>query len=303
MCIIVYKPIGKKIPGREILQRCFNNNDDGAGYMFNDNENVIIKKGFTAFDTFYKQLKDDAKQYDFRNKNVILHFRIGTSGGLNKNKTHPFILTNKSKLINKYNGGALTCDVGVVHNGVLNDYVYGGLSDTQNFIKDFLYDVYYSDLKENIKNKIIKNELNGNKLIILDKKGNVKKYGDFIYDNGVYYSNTSYKDRYYYTSSNYQSIYDYAYKNIKVNTTDENETTENDETKKDNNYNSYYDYIKDNFKKIETPRFYCDGYEIEKTNGYNYYIDDFTGEIYETNEQYKTASYIGNNYDNNYDYL
>ena len=108
MCIIVYKPVNENIPKRDRLKTCFNNNDDGAGYMFADHNNVIIKKGFKTFDDFYKQLKDDVKKYDLKSKALILHFRIATSGGLDANKTHPFILTNKSKLINKYNGDAIT---------------------------------------------------------------------------------------------------------------------------------------------------------------------------------------------------
>lgn len=293
MCIIVYKIAGKKIPSREILKNCFNNNNDGAGYMYADNGAVTIKKGFFDFNDFYNQLKADAKKYDLRNKALVLHFRIGTSGGLTKNKTHPFILTNKSKLINKYNGDAITCNAGVVHNGVLHNYVYGGLSDTQNFIKDFLYNVYNSNLNENIKNKIIKNELNGDKLIILNNDGSVKKYGEFIYENGVYYSNTSYQARYYYTSKNYSSIYDYDYKTIKADPNDDEITND---SKNDFAYNSYYDYIKENFSKITTPQFYCDGYIIDAVKNYDYYVDDATGEIYELNAQYKTASYIGNDY-------
>lgn len=297
MCIIVYKPINENVPKRDILQRCFNNNNDGCGYMFNDNNAVVIRKGFNDFNTFYKQLKTDVKKHDLKSKTLVLHFRIATSGGLEKNKTHPFVLTNKSKLINKYNGDAITCDVGVVHNGVLNDYVYGGLSDTQNFIKDFLYDVYYSNLKENIKNKIIKSELNSNKLIILDKTGNAKKYGDFIYDDGVYYSNSSYKERYYYTSKNYNSYYDkyydYEIKYEQLKLDDENKTND---YKNDFNYDTYYDYIKDNFTKIKTPQFYCDSYIMDASKDYDYYIDNITGEIYELNEQFKTASFIGSDY-------
>lgn len=299
MCIIVYKPINEKIPTRDRLKTCFNNNDDGAGYMFADHNNVIIKKGFKTFDDFYKQLKSDVKKYDLKNKALILHFRIGTSGGLDANKTHPFILTNKSKLINKFNGDAITCNVGVVHNGVLNDYVYGGLSDTQNFIKDFLYDVYYSNLKDNIKNKIIKSELNTSKLIILNANGSVNKYGDFIKDaDGVYYSNASYKDRYYYTSKNYCYYDDDFYNDyeIKYDTLKLDETSETKRDTIDIKYDTYYDYIINNFKRITTPQFYCDGYIIDGYKDFNYYVDETTGEIYETNDQYKTTSYIGNNY-------
>ena len=186
-----------------------------------------------------------------------------------------------------------------MHNGVLNDYVYGGLSDTQNFIKDFLYDVYYSNLKDNVKNKIIKSELNTSKLIILNANGSVNKYGDFIKDaDGVYYSNASYKDRYYYTSKNYCYYDDDFYNDyeIKYDTLKLDETSETKRDTIDIDYDTYYDYITNNIKRITTPQFYCDGYIIDGYKDFNYYVDENTGEIYETSDHYKTASYIGNNY-------
>jgi hypothetical protein len=46
MCIAVYKRVGVKMPSDKILETCFENNSDGAGYMFAHGGKVNIKKGF-----------------------------------------------------------------------------------------------------------------------------------------------------------------------------------------------------------------------------------------------------------------
>ena len=53
MCIIAYKPKGQALPSKETLQMCWNNNEDGAGYMFANDGRVWISKGFATFDKFY----------------------------------------------------------------------------------------------------------------------------------------------------------------------------------------------------------------------------------------------------------
>ena len=39
MCIIVVKPKHKELQNKNILERCFTSNKDGAGYMFVDKAN------------------------------------------------------------------------------------------------------------------------------------------------------------------------------------------------------------------------------------------------------------------------
>ena len=51
MCIIVVKP-SSVVVSRSILENCFANNPDGAGYMFANEGKVLIKKGFFDFGEF-----------------------------------------------------------------------------------------------------------------------------------------------------------------------------------------------------------------------------------------------------------
>jgi hypothetical protein len=52
MCIIVYKPKGIELPKEDILKNCFDNNADGAGYMYAHKGKVLIHKGFMDWEDF-----------------------------------------------------------------------------------------------------------------------------------------------------------------------------------------------------------------------------------------------------------
>ena len=47
MCIIVYKPAGKRLPSENILKNCFINNPDGAGIMIKTEKGIQIQNSRT----------------------------------------------------------------------------------------------------------------------------------------------------------------------------------------------------------------------------------------------------------------
>lgn len=214
MCIIIAKKQGLLIPKKSTLQTCFENNPDGAGYMFTLHNKVIIRKGYTTFKGFYKDLMRDTFKYNLKNKNVVMHFRIATSGGVTPAKTHPFPLSNDINDLNKLD---VLCNIGIAHNGVFYNYTYDKtLSDTQNYIKDFLYNIQQlcTDFLHNENAEaLINNSLNYSKLAILNASG-LHTFGSFIEDEGVLYSNDSYKrERYKATTTPlYTSYWDKYYK-------------------------------------------------------------------------------------------
>ena len=288
MCIIVYKPKNKKLPKKDILNNCFNNNNDGAGYMFSNNNKVIIKKGFDNFNKFYKSVLNDYKKYDLKNKNLVLHFRIGTSGGINQQKTHPFAISDNISLLNKI---YLKSDYGLVHNGILYDYVENkfNLSDTQNFVKTFIYPLLKLanyDLKNHFIKKLITKELEHDKMIILDKKDNVYMFGDFIKDKDIYYSNSTYE--------NYNIFYK---KNINYTQNNSNVITDYSNIKSDEFYlsNIKYEYIKNNYEKIEDNKSIIldDDTIIDVYDGYFEYYTDKNKNIYEVSLNSNYYSLIG----------
>ena len=58
MCIIVYKPIGIDLPDKKTLETCFENNPDGAGFMYRKGREIRIRKGYMNFLSFYRALRN-----------------------------------------------------------------------------------------------------------------------------------------------------------------------------------------------------------------------------------------------------
>ena len=213
MCIIVAKEKGKKLPSKETLETCFNRNNDGAGLMYVQNGKVVIDKGYMDFKSFYKRIKKLQKRFksDLTDKAIVMHFRIGTSGENDKATTHPFPISSNSEDLRKT---YFKTDLGMAHNGVIYDYVYGKeLSDTQNFVKDFVSVLKELDNKFLLNKRVIEllDKECGSKLCFLDNKENIYYIGDFIEDEGVKYSNSTYKKVVYSTTPSYKyGCYDYS---------------------------------------------------------------------------------------------
>ena len=211
MCIIIAKKAAAPIPKKAILQNCFNNNPDGAGFMYSLHNKTYIHKGYTTFDAFYNDFMQACKKYNLYNKNVVLHFRIATSGGKTPAKTHPFILSNNDGALNNIDIAAHA--PGIAHNGVLSQFTYNKqLSDTQNYIKDFLHNIYKLNkhfYNNKYFNALIERSLgNSNKLAIIDG-AKLITYGDFVEDEGgLLFSNSTYKQaRFPYHSKYYGGWY------------------------------------------------------------------------------------------------
>ena len=208
MCIIAIKPKNKELQDKETLRTCFTRNPDGSGYMFVHDNVVEIKKGYMTFDEFYKDLINDYNKYNLKNQNLVMHFRIGTSGQSKLGCTHPFAITNDYTKLNETH---LKENIGVCHNGIISNYNdrNGKYSDTQIYIAKVLTPL----IKLNINSykfkdiqTIIKDTTNS-KWAILDKFDDVYTIGDFVEDNGYLYSNSTYK-KFEYKYATYSHWYD-----------------------------------------------------------------------------------------------
>lgn len=201
MCIIIAKDKIGRLPKDDELQQAFDYNDDGAGFMYVDNGKVVIDKGYMTYDAFIKHYHKLLKKYDnFKNKSLVIHCRIGTSGKNNKGNTHPYPITNNERLLKTRH---LRQDIAIVHNGIIRGYgTATGLNDTQEYISKFLYPLYehYKDFYKN-KDMLYQIELaTGSKFAILDNTDTIYYIGEFIDDNGLNFSNTTYKKTYTYHS-------------------------------------------------------------------------------------------------------
>lgn len=177
MCIAIYKPEGIKID-RKILERCYNANPDGAGFMYNENKELHMHKGFFSFKDFYK----DYKQHE--SKQAVIHFRIKTHGPISTDNCHPFMV-NKS--------------LGFVHNGVISGFGEGDMSDTRHFNEEIVKPLAAKwgnlSLFQPAIKSLIESRIGYSKLIFLDRHGNYDIFNENkgVWDNGVWYSNSSYK--------------------------------------------------------------------------------------------------------------
>lgn len=205
MCIIVAKDKNSELPSMETLETCFNHNNDGAGLMYVDKGQVVIDKGFMSFNELEKHLNILYKKFNnFKNKALVLHFRIGTSGTNTKENTHPYCISGDYKDLHRTR---VLCDLGMAHNGIINQYTpvdnKNNTNDTQEFIMKYLTPMY-EHYKDFYKNEYILeglSDITNSRLVFLDTKEDLYYVGDFVEDNGIMYSNTSYKP---YTFKTYQ---------------------------------------------------------------------------------------------------
>lgn len=187
MCIIAYAPKGIEI-SKEHLKNSWEGNSHGAGIMYAHQGKVIVKKEMTSFETFYNYYLE-ALELDV---NIVMHFRISTSGGINLQNVHPF----------KVNKGLYFC-----HNGVLDITVPkdSPINDTQIFNNQLLKNLPDGFLFNDGIMSLIGYAIGTSKFVFLDKYGNVKIVNERLgeWNEGAWFSNTSYK----WSRSSYVSKY------------------------------------------------------------------------------------------------
>lgn len=181
MCIAIYQPIGLCITDDHLLN-CWNNNNDGAGMMYVDDESkIVIFKELEKFKKFKKAFHKAVE--DFPNSPFVLHFRIKTSGKVDRKNCHPM----------RVNRNLAFC-----HNGIIN-YVdvptNSPISDTNIFndevLKGLPSDWLENDVIRTMVGKIIKTS----KLVFLDssKKVAIINEKDGTWDEGLWFSNYTFR--------------------------------------------------------------------------------------------------------------
>lgn len=186
MCIAIYKP-KDMIIAKANLEQCFKSNPDGAGFLISKNKRLIMKKGFFTFNEFYEAYEK------YANEQALIHFRIRTHGDLSKNNCHPFMINT---------------GLGFIHNGVISGFGVEDISDTSHFNNSI-----FKPLVEKYGNQVIfepaiqnlvEARIGYSKLAFLDRHGNHKIFNESkgVWDDGIWYSNTSYKIPVYTYTSN-----------------------------------------------------------------------------------------------------
>ena len=176
--VVIAKPKGVQIR-KKYLRNCYISNPDGAGFMFVRDKEIIIKKGYFSFELFWEDYLK-AEQENTKSPFVI-HFRIATSGGVNKLNCHPF-------RIDEHNSFA--------HNGIFYSLPYTAeLSDTQIFNNQILKKLPVDWMRWVGIKKLIRGFIkeSGSKVVFLGNNKNVwicgEDEGDWF--KGAWYSNDS----------------------------------------------------------------------------------------------------------------
>ena len=138
MCIMFTKQEDENFPTMDCMKICWDDNRDGAGYAWYDPEqnDWVVTKGLMSWDAFKEEFEWDRKQYDLDNKTVVVHFRVGTTGGITGGATHPFpAMLTKDVTVHtlRYRAKAI-----MFHNGTVG-FGTAQYSDTQRAAMEFCY--------------------------------------------------------------------------------------------------------------------------------------------------------------------
>ena len=214
MCIAIAKPIGVEIPNDDILTNCFNNNPDGAGFAFNHNNEVVIRKGYMKLKDFLDAFHKYDEKFNFKNRGVLIHTRITTHGGTNPQMCHPFPINSDEGALKKIE---YCSPFAIVHNGIIS--LTSGeatkkkdMSDTAIFVQKYLTKIAKNKNWFNNKANIeLIEELIDSKMAVLNGNGKIIMTSGFTEDNGIFYSNSSYKENRYKKVYNWDWYDDYSY--------------------------------------------------------------------------------------------
>ena len=219
MCIIASSKIGVDLPDYDTIRLMWDKNPDGAGFMWADGKNVRVSKGYMEFENFITAIEKLKEKIDTKNTAVVMHFRIGTSGGNIPANTHPFPVVDKLAMLKTTKS---KCDLGVAHNGIIDIDNRKGMSDTMEYILQVLAPLKKevpNFLKCSIINKMIEQTIDGSRLCFLEPDGNITYIGDWQFDSdtGIYYSNSGYKKWYNFRNYDWKDAWYYGYDDDKDN--------------------------------------------------------------------------------------
>lgn len=278
MCVILVKERGIELPTKDILESCWKRNPDGAGFMFNDCDKVVIMKGFMTFEEFYLRLQTANEFYHLKEKGLVIHFRIATSGLKDKGNCHPYPISNDNLDLRK---SFITTELGIAHNGIIRSYNGKNniLNDTQLFIKNDLFELNSLDkkfYKNVIFQSMIERLIDGSRLVFLNKKGEIIKLGNWFHNGNYYFSNLNHVSKNTLNINKKPILFD---NDLKYFDEENNDFVINDEVvDKD-----YFDLFIDTLDRLENgDSVYSEDY-FQEYNSFNgkYYLNKKEKKIYE----------------------
>ncbi len=192
MCLIIYKPAGLKLPKQDVLFRAFFQNPNGAGIATRlEDGRIFYSKGHMIFE----DLEYSLSRLYRKNRELMIHFRLASSGVVNEYNTHPFVLSTNLSDFEKLEGYATN---GLLaHNGTRNLTLFPeperffrskGFNDTARLA--YLYS-FLAEKGLNLDERliIIKNLISIDRIIIFERKKTIR-LGSWTEKGGLFYSNS-----------------------------------------------------------------------------------------------------------------
>ena len=181
LCIAIVQTPGSIVTDKQ-LRNCFDNNSDGCGFAYVQEDHVGHRKlkifKTMDFDTFLRKYKRALSNN--LDSPFLIHFRIATHGTVDTFNCHPFF-------INK--------NVAFIHNGIISGIGTDKLmSDTQLFNEKVLKKLPKDFYKHESYKLLIEKFIVGSKLMTLDIDGHVTIFNEASghWKEGVWFSNHSY---------------------------------------------------------------------------------------------------------------
>ena len=178
MCIVAIKPAGVQKPTQEQFDAMCTANSSGFGFMtWSKEKGLQVRKTMNKeqYIRWVNKIPDEQP--------VVYHMRIPTHGSVQAKNCHPFMDATKHWAF--------------AHNGVLSISNEGDMTDSETFFKRVAMPFIYAGMLPNSKpfDKMINAIIGSSKFAFMNDKGEIFKYGNFIKEGDLFFSNDSYKPR------------------------------------------------------------------------------------------------------------
>jgi hypothetical protein len=184
MCIAIHRPKGAPISKRTLLN-CWDNNSDGAGFMYVEDGKLVTEKGFMKWKALWKAIRPHIHEKD---RELVIHFRIATSGRIDYDNCHPHEIHD---------------GLSYVHNGIIHD-LNDDLDKCDTVrLAEILKELPHGFIHSDGIMALIAMAVGGSKFIFMDNLGTVKIINEDlgVEAEGVWYSNNGFRYSYKSTSA------------------------------------------------------------------------------------------------------
>lgn len=176
MCILIMKKLGVRYPAESVVLNSIKANPDGFSMAYNEDGQIRTFKTLDAGE-FMDEYRRVTTAHDHRDTALMLHMRIATHGSVSEKNCHCWtedILGDK---------------VAFAHNGILRITAGKDMTDSETFLRNFLKPCEnVSDFHDTIDSNI-----GASKFGFVNGQGYMMRFGHFIEERGVLYSNESYR--------------------------------------------------------------------------------------------------------------